>query len=75
MDISIIYCSKCNFDPRVNHIVNAIKEHFSVEPTLVPVDRRGTFDVAVDGKVILSKDELGHLPRDKEVISCLKLMQ
>ncbi len=74
MKVCLVYCSKCNFDPRVNHLVNAIEEHFGFKPELVPVDERGRFEVTVDDKVVLSKAELGHLPRDKEVIPALKLL-
>lgn len=74
MQVTITYCAKCNFEPRVKLLTEAIRA-CGIEPDIQGVDRRGVFDVSVDGEVVFSREALGHLPRDKEVVSYLKLMQ
>jgi len=75
MKVSIIYCAKCNFDPRVNNLTRALQENCGIEPERVGVDRRGTFDVAIDDQVVFSRERLGRLPRDREVVAYIKLMR
>ena len=74
MKVHIEFCIKWNYDPefdRVSAIIRSIDSCIEISSNQVP-PRSGSFEVAIDDRVVFSKFKSGGFPDEKEVSSWFK---
>jgi selenoprotein W-related protein len=57
--------------PQAASLAARIRQEFGLEPELIK-GANGVFDVAVDGKLVYSKDQTGRFPDESEVIETMR---
>ncbi len=67
MKVEITYCQNCNQLPRAAALAAEIRRARGIEPVIVK-GSGGVFDVAVDGRVIFSKQQAGRYPEAAELL-------
>ncbi len=66
MKILLTYGTELDYYPQASSLQAAIKKEFGLTADLKG-GHSGVFDVALDGKVVYSKDETFRFPTDDEV--------
>jgi selenoprotein W-related protein len=72
--VTITYCASCGYEPQALDLAGALMREFvydiaSIE--LVPWDE-GSFDVAVDGKLVHSMLREGGFPEHADIIGAVR---
>jgi selenoprotein W-related protein len=73
-EVSITYCLPCRYQHKALEDADAILKAFGqdlVALRLVPGDH-GVYDVAVDGTVVFSMDEVERFPETKELVDAIR---
>ncbi|MET4717111.1 selenoprotein W-related protein [Bradyrhizobium japonicum] len=67
--VTIIYCRPCGYEKRAKDAAAALRQHLTLEPSLVPA-KGGIFQVKVGDRIVASRSK-GHFPGTDEIVAAV----
>jgi selenoprotein W-related protein len=72
--VTITYCAECGYEPQTLALTETLMKTFTHELTAIELVPwyEGSFDVAVDGKLVHSMYRDGGFPDHKKIVEAVK---
>ncbi|KAH0626876.1 hypothetical protein JD844_002152 [Phrynosoma platyrhinos] len=70
--LMVEYCKPCGFESAYLELANAVKEEYPDAGAEVPCEKRGAFEIEINGQLIFSKLENGGFPYEKDLIEAIR---